>query len=177
MLSVLEKLVSLEAGKLAPFLFDLDMTNTKNIDCTTCKYGYDDERLNIPMCHHPKRFSEDCVDFNMHEEKEIKESEKPSASNENLNFALDKYIGDLDEKLHKEGCTYEFDWDDITETIREVGSYFAKWQKEQLMSEAVEGKVRNIIIHENGDEVHYSITYPKGRNQYSINDKVKIIIL
>lgn len=28
------------------------------------------------MCHHPKRFSEDCVDFNMHEEKEIKESEK-----------------------------------------------------------------------------------------------------
>ena len=23
------------------------------------------------MCHHPKRFSEDCVDFNMHEEKEL----------------------------------------------------------------------------------------------------------
>ena len=39
-------------------------------DCTTCKYGYEDERLGIPMCHHPKRFSEDCVDFNMHEEKE-----------------------------------------------------------------------------------------------------------
>ena len=36
----------------------------------------EDERLGIPMCHHPKRFSEDCVDFNMHEEKEIKESEK-----------------------------------------------------------------------------------------------------
>ena len=46
-------------------------------DCTTCKYGYKDERLGIPMCHHPKRFSEDCIDFNMHEEKEIKESEKP----------------------------------------------------------------------------------------------------
>lgn len=46
-------------------------------DCTTCKYGYEDERLGIPMCHHPKRFSEDCVDFNMHEEKETKESEKP----------------------------------------------------------------------------------------------------
>lgn len=66
-------------------------------------------------------------------------SEKSTASNENLNFALDKYIGNLDEELHKEGCTYEFDWDDITETIREVGSYFAKWQKEQMMSEAVEG--------------------------------------
>ena len=39
-------------------------------DCTTCKYGYEDERLGIPMCHHPKRFSEDCVNFNMHEEKE-----------------------------------------------------------------------------------------------------------
>ena len=45
-------------------------------DCTTCKYGYEDEQLGIPMCHHPKRFSEDCVDFNKHEEKEIKESEK-----------------------------------------------------------------------------------------------------
>lgn len=45
-------------------------------DCTTCKYGHEDERLGIPMCHHPKRFSEDCIDFNMHEEKEIKESEK-----------------------------------------------------------------------------------------------------
>lgn len=29
------------------------------------------------MCHHPSRFSKDCVDFDMHEEKEIKESEKP----------------------------------------------------------------------------------------------------
>lgn len=45
-------------------------------DCTTCKYGYEDERLGIPMCHHPKRFSEDCVDFNMYEEKESKESKK-----------------------------------------------------------------------------------------------------
>ena len=41
-------------------------------DCTTCKYGYEDEQLGIPMCHHPKRFSDDCVDFNMHEEKETK---------------------------------------------------------------------------------------------------------
>lgn len=47
------------------------------IDCTTCKHGYEDERLGIPMCHHPKRFSEDCVNFNMHEEKETEKSEKP----------------------------------------------------------------------------------------------------
>ncbi len=50
-------------------------------DCTTCKYGYEDERLGIPMCHHPKRFSEDCVNFNMHEEKEI-EAEHASGSSE-----------------------------------------------------------------------------------------------
>jgi len=38
-------------------------------DCTTCKYGFVDEQLGFPMCHHPLRWSEDCVDFNMHEEK------------------------------------------------------------------------------------------------------------
>ena len=53
-------------------------------DCRTCKYGYEEERLGIPMCHHPKRFSEDCVDFNMHEEKEIKESEKPDNHEEHV---------------------------------------------------------------------------------------------
>ena len=60
-------------------------------DCTTCKYGYEDERLGIQMCHHPKRFSEDCIDFNMHEEKEIKGSEKPM----NPEDAMKK----LDEKI------------------------------------------------------------------------------
>ena len=39
-------------------------------DCTTCKYGFVDEQFGFPMCHHPLRFSKDCVDFNMHEEKE-----------------------------------------------------------------------------------------------------------
>lgn len=47
------------------------MDKIEKIDCTTCKYGYEDERLGIPMCHHPKRFSEDCVDFNMYEEKHL----------------------------------------------------------------------------------------------------------
>ena len=60
------------------------------------------------------------------------ESEKPTASNEDLNFALDKYIGNLDEELQREGCTYEFDWDDITETIRKVGTRFAQWGAEHL---------------------------------------------
>lgn len=43
-------------------------------DCTTCRYGYKDERLDILLCHHPLRFAQDCVDFNMHEQ--IEESEK-----------------------------------------------------------------------------------------------------
>lgn len=46
-------------------------------DCTTCKYGYEDEQLGILMCHHPKRFSEDCIDFNMREEKEEKPFKEP----------------------------------------------------------------------------------------------------
>lgn len=59
----------------------------------------------------------------------------------------------------------------------QIARHFAKWQKEQMLKESVEGKVRNIIIHENGDEVHYSINYPKGESRHSINDNVKIIIL
>lgn len=61
--------------------------------------------------------------------------------------------------------------------IREVFIAGAEWDREQMMKEAVKGTVRNIIIHENGDEAHYSITYPKGESRHSINDKVKIIIL
>lgn len=61
------------------------------INCFTCKYGYKDERLGIPLCHHPKRFSEDCVNFNMHEEKETEESEKP--------INLDDAMKELDEKI------------------------------------------------------------------------------
>lgn len=56
-------------------------------DCTTCKYGYEDERLGIPMCHHPKRFSEDCIDFNMHEEKHTDDK-----SDKSLEEAAEEYI-------------------------------------------------------------------------------------
>lgn len=80
------------------------------IDCTTCKYGYKDERLGIPMCHHPKRFSEDCVNFNMHEEKEIKESEKPI----NLEEEINRYL--------REECS-----DDDEPGIHEIAEHFAKW--------------------------------------------------
>jgi hypothetical protein len=53
----------------------------------------------------------------------------------------------------------------------------ASWQKEQMMKEAVEGTVSAVILHENGDEVHYAVTYPEGKRPHSIIDKVRIIIV
>lgn len=120
--------------------------------------------------------------FSLHSDLE-EESEKPINLNEDLNFALDKYIGDLDEELHKRGCTYEFDWDDITETIREAGNYFAKWQKEQMMKEAVEAIISqcpgsNEIIFHNPSTVH-SWEFPWNFSAKGLNkgDKVRIIIV
>lgn len=67
-------------------------------DCTTCKYGFVDERLGFPMCHHPKRFSEDCVDFNMHEE--IEEPKKATGIEEKkLPEGLEEAAGEIVAKL------------------------------------------------------------------------------
>lgn len=49
--------------------------------------------------------------------------------------------------------------------------------KEQMMKEAKDGYVSAIIIHNDGDEEHYAVTYPNGERSHSITDKVKIIIL
>ena len=79
-------------------------------DCTTCKYGYEDERLGFPMCHHPKRFSEDCIDFNMHEEKEIKESEEPDKSlEEAANAYGEKHSNDCFDADVDKGCPFVID--------------------------------------------------------------------
>ena len=74
-------------------------------DCSTCKYGYEDEQFGFPMCHHPERFSRDCVDFNMHEEKEIEaehrsSSEKPN-NHEGLDEAAEKYANYHPACFHK----------------------------------------------------------------------------
>lgn len=111
------------------------MASTEIIDCTTCKYGYEDERLGIPMCHHPKRFSEDCVDFNMHEEKEIKESEKPTNLGERIgSYDIVPYIDDKIAKLQDMWREEKvaFDWDDMHEMIEDVASHFAQWGAEHL---------------------------------------------
>lgn len=108
-------------------------------DCTTCKYGYEDERLGIPMCHHPKRFSEDCVDFNMHEEKEIKESKKPVPND--LEEAAEEYRqGEVDT-----GCDYidDSDGDSLYYSACLADAFIAgaKWQKEhQFCSDAPKEK-------------------------------------
>ena len=133
-------------------------------DCTTCKYGYEDERLGFPMCHHPKRFSEDCVDFNMHEEKEIKESEEP------ISAELEEASSKFATHTAPNGVSVEF----LVEKLSFQEG--AKWQKEQMMKDAVEGEVSAVILRENR-EVHYAITYPGGESPHSITDKVRIIIL
>lgn len=94
------------------------------IDCTTCKYGYEDERLGIPMCHHPKRFSEDCVDFNMYEEKESKESKK--SISKDLEKAAEEFSF-ISEGVDLKGVAYK-DYD-----LGKLDGFKAgaEWQKEQ----------------------------------------------
>ena len=53
----------------------------------------------------------------------------------------------------------------------------AEWQKAKMMKDAKDGYVSAIIIHNDGDEEHYAVTYPNGERPHSITDKVKIIIL
>ena len=109
------------------------------------------------MCHHPKRFSEDCVNFNMHEE--IKELEE-SAPND-LNKAAEKYSfpfrGGRD--IWKSDITNAF----------KAG---AKWQKEQMMKAAVEGYVN--YYEDSGGilmaEAQVGCPYHNG-------DKVRLIVL
>lgn len=53
----------------------------------------------------------------------------------------------------------------------------AKWDRKQMLRGAKDGYVSAIIIHNDGDEEHYAVTYPNGERPHSITDKVKIIIL
>ena len=49
--------------------------------------------------------------------------------------------------------------------------------KQQLLKDAKDGYVSAVIIHNDGDEEHYAVTYPNGERPHIIADKVKIIIL
>lgn len=168
-------------------------------DCTTCKYGHDDERLGIPMCHHPKRFSEDCVDFNMHEEKEIKESEKPIPADleeaakeyaEMHGFRVpydgsDNFYDDANIKASKEGFIAGAKWQKEqyhffnkawTENMQaELDRNYEngkKAMKEQMMSKAVE-----CIVEDWNPEPHPEITIPLNPEEFSNGDRVRFIIV
>ena len=96
-------------------------------DCTTCKYGFVDEQFGFPMCHHPSRFSEDCVDFNMHEEKEepkkVTEIEEDKL-HDGLEEAAEEYTQTLLEpwRFDSAGCR----------PPRESFIAGAEWQAEQF---------------------------------------------
>ena len=117
-------------------------------DCTTCKYGFVDEQFGFPMCHHPLRFAEDCVDFNMHEEKEVKESEGPfkepidgvlyaaacGIKNKEQTEKSEKPIA-LNEELEKEMDAFLGDWKsdtlpEIQDDMLKFARHFAEWGEE-----------------------------------------------
>ena len=104
-------------------------------DCTTCKYGYEDEQLGIPMCHHPKRFSDDCVDFNMHEEKETETEHRGSSEIPNDLESYAQKVEDYYDVGEERGylCTHRGD-------IKNAVLAGAKWQAEQDLAEMAQSK-------------------------------------
>jgi hypothetical protein len=79
------------------------------------------------------------------------------------------------------GCDYidDSDGDSLYHSACLTDAFIAgaEWDRGQMMKEAKDGYVSGIIIHNDGDEEHYAVTYPNGKRPHSIMDKVKIIIL
>lgn len=123
--------------------------------------------MGFPMCHHPKRFSVDCVDFNMHEEKEIKEV-KISGSSE-----IPKELKEASEK------EYPCDKSWMTDSMLDMNAHCqvafwkgAKWDREQMMKEAVEGLICATITGTNA--ISFLSPLPK---ELMAGDKFRIIIV
>ena len=136
-------------------------------DCTTCKYGYEDEQLGIPMCHHPKRFSEDCVDFNMHEEKHLDDK-----SDKSLEEEAEEYYDEMWDELGgfaetRDGC---YDIFFPSKAIRNTFIAGAEWQKSQMLKDAEECE-----LYWDGDFL--AIDLNMVALGYSEKDKVKVIVL
>ena len=118
------------------------------------------------MCHHPLRFSEDCVDFNMHEE--IEEPEKATGIEEkklpdNLDEAAEEHAGlNFDRQME-----YKSFWNDV-DTFK-AG---AEWQKAKMMEEAVEGKVAERIQ----GKLYARCQIPNTMG-VEFGDKVRVIII
>lgn len=93
------------------------------------------------MCHHPKRFSEDCVNFNMHEEKEIETEQSGSSEIPNcLNELADYARRQVEELLPVIKKYNDYSEEQIEELRTHLMSMFlegAGWQKEQMLKDAV----------------------------------------
>ncbi len=135
------------------------MDKTEKIDCTTCKYGYEDERLGIPMCHHPKRFSDDCVDFNMYEEKH-----PDGKSDKSLEEAAEKYA--------------EPYISTVADNVKWAFKAGAEWQKSQMLKDAVEGEA--LVGYFSKPSIAIDQSSAQWRNimkKFVNGDKVKVIVL
>ena len=133
------------------------------------------------MCHHPSRFSKDCVDFDMHEEKEIKESEKPvlndleEAANEFANQDCVTFISRKKGFIAGAEWQYQKDRGEFAKIKAKTWCEGFDACKEQMMEEAVEG----VVWWQVGKNI--SIRVLKGACKYLEQDdlpyKVRIIIL
>ena len=120
-------------------------------DCTTCKYGFVDEQLGFPMCHHPLRFSEDCVDFNKHQEQE--EPEKATGIEEKklpdgLDEAATKYEEKATEIALRNSSPFEEELNGPTPTYSDAFKAGAEWMAGQgvtIEAKFIRSKLRGHI--------------------------------
>lgn len=66
------------------------------------------------------------------------------------------------------------DFDKHCDEYHEAGF---KHGQEALMKDAVVSLVTDVIIHNDGDEVKYSVVYPIGKRPFNKEDKVKVIVI
>lgn len=62
-------------------------------------------------------------------------------------------------------------------SVKDAFKTGAIWDKEQMMNEAVEGKVCAVYPLKTCNEIHYSVQYPIGILPHKDGNKVKLIII
>lgn len=140
------------------------------------------------MCHHPKRFSEDCVDFNMHEEKMNKEitndllESKPTRA---VQLPDGRYVTEqLARQMAHEGldeAANAFAWKNFSNNHAKAAAIRgfkagAEWDREQMMKKAVEADVM-LTLHDKTGDVSLHTGYLPKELGIKCDDKVRIIIV
>jgi len=105
----------------------------------------------------------------------LEEDEKPTPND--LEEVAEKKYPIYWKNYPKDGIIRSESSYDTNKQCRDAFIAGAEWDRGQMMKEAKDGYVSGIIIHNDGDEEHYAVTYPNGKRPHSIMDKVKIIIL